>query len=208
MVKVKRFLILFCILLLASSCSNNSSLAIDKLNQKYDKKFVVKEEYPRKIGQDYFDLLVYPEDEPDLLFTASFDTKDEFFSDNYVEKHICKQISETIYDNLGVKDNIYIFTSAIGPQPVTNDIGQTIKEYADLDNKNKFKSSIFITNEFDGLYDREILFLNLGFLDISADIYVVEEKQLQEVKDFMLDNGNTKSMDYLDLIKDLTVRSV
>ncbi len=205
---MKRFLMLFCILLFTSSCSNNSSLAIDKLNQKYDENFVIKEEYPKKIGQDYFNLLVYPEGEPDLLFTASFDTKGESFSDNYVEKHICKQISETIYDNLGVKDNIYIFTLAKGPQPITDDIGQTIREYADLDNKNVFKSSIFVTNEFDELYDREILFSDLSFLDISADIYVVEDKQLQEVKDFMLDNGDTESLDYLKLIKDFTVKNV
>jgi len=205
---VKRFLILFCILLLASSCSNNSSLAIDKLNQKYDKNFIIKEEYPRKLGQDYFDLLVYPEDEPDLLFTVSFDTKGEDFSDNYVEKHICKQISEIIYDNLGVRDNIYIFTSAIGPQPITDNLDQTIEEYANLDNKNAFKSSIFVTNEFDELYDRGTLFSNLGFLDISADIYVVGDKQLQEVKDFMLDDGNVESLDYLNLIKNFPVRNV
>ena len=132
--------------------------ASERLSQKYNKDFVIKEVYNKKIGQSYYEVDAYPSGEPDILFRASIDTNDKYCSDNYVERYICKQISDEIHLNLGFADNIYVFTEGVGPQPKTDNVEQSIQEYANLDPLNKFRASIFVTDEIYGLYDSSTLF--------------------------------------------------
>lgn len=214
---MKRFFILIFILILliltrclifTNSNNNRADEACKKLSQRYNKDFTIKEVYPKKIGQKYYEVAAYPEDDPDVLFIASIDTNDDFFSDSYVERHICKQISKEIYTNLGLEDNIYIFTEALGTQPITYDLEQSIQEYVNLNQYNKFKASIFVTYETDDLYNSDILFSNLKYLDISAKIYIVNKEQLQEVKTFFSNHIHTNNLDYKTLVKDFTSRTV
>ena len=191
--------------------SNNSSEATQakvKLSQRYNKEFVIKKVYSKKIGQSYYEVDAYPQGEEETVFRASIDTKDEYFSDNYVERHICNKISKEIYNNLGGTDNTYIFTETIGPQPITDDIEQSISDYANLSSYSKFRTSIFVTSEISGMYDSSTLFSNLEYIDISAEVYIVNEKQLQEIKECLLNYGSTNDMEYRSLTQNLTSRSI
>lgn len=190
------------------SQNKKTTEASKKLKDRYNENFVIKKVYPQKIGQNYYEVLAYPEKRPDILFGATIDTKDENFSDNYVERHICEQISNKISANIALGDRGYIFTDAIGPQPITSDLEQSIQEYLELDSYNKFLSSIFITYDTYGVNDSSIVFSGLEYLDISAEIYTVSEKQLQEVKKYFSNNEKTDTQDYRALIKDFTHISI
>lgn len=173
--------------------------AAEKLSKKYNRNIVVKEVYSKKIGQAYYEVEAYPEGEPDVLFTATIDTNDEFFSDNYVERHICKQITKKIYENCGTEAGIYIFTEALGPQPITDDINQSIQDYARLDPLNKFKANIFVTSGADKYWSSSVLFSGLD-LNISAEIFTVNQEQLQTVKKYLLNHGETNTLEYKKII--------
>lgn len=187
--------------------SNNSlsEEAKEKLKERYNKDFTIIKVDPRGFGALYYRVDVYPNDDPDCVFSAYIDTKDENFSDDYVERYICKQIASQIYDNIDVGDDTFVHVVAEGPQPITSDLNQSIEEYSMLDGKNKFRASIFTTNAVDKLYDWNTLFANLEYLDIYAIVYEVNDyNRVQKIKKYFwrYPNGAT-DIDFQRSIKDI-----
>ena len=83
-----------------NSDTGRAKEATEKLSERYHKNIAILEIYPKKIGQAYYEVAAYAEDEPDIVFSAAIDTKDENFSDDYVERYICAQISKKIQENI------------------------------------------------------------------------------------------------------------
>lgn len=198
---------LICILLLATACGDRASIASARLSSKYNKNFVIKKVFPQKIGQEYYEVKAYPEDDPEVLFDAVIDTKDDNFSDNYVARVICKKITNEIYKNLNTTDNIYIFVDASGPQPYTDNPEISIYDYISLDSLNKIGISIFATKETDDLYNANILFSNIDYIDMSARVYIVNEEKLQEIKTYLSDSGKIDSY-FMELVEKVDFKTI
>lgn len=184
-----------------NSDTGRAKEATEKLSERYHKNIAILEIYPKKIGQAYYEVAAYAEDEPDIVFSAAIDTKDENFSDDYVERYICAQISKKIQENIGMQNNIYILTEAVGPQPITHDLNQTIQEYEKLDPLNKFRVSIFTASETSKNWSASTLFYGLG-IHISGEVFTVNQKQLQAVKAHLSKNPNTNDFEYQQMAKD------
>lgn len=207
---MKKILMLGMMLLLLTACGENrESEVISKLSNKYGKDFGVSKLYSVKFGQSYYNAIAYPLDDPNLKFDVSIDTKDENFSDEYAETYICKKISNVIENNLNLTGDYYIFTDGVGPQPYAENLVESIEEYYDLNHNNSFNVSLFTTEENDNLYDYDSLFAGLSYLDISADIYLVDQEQLNEIRDYHLKTGKGRTdFDFQQITKSYNVNRV
>lgn len=165
----------------------------EKLQQKYGEEFEVAKIYSRKIWKKYYEAKAYPKGNSDLKFDVSIDTDDENFSDEYAEKYICNKITDVIIDNASLSEDLYVFTEAVGPQPIVNTLPESIEEYFDLDKLNRFSTEIFVTEENADLYEASILFSNISYLNITAKVYIVNKKQLEDVKKYWIDNGKAST---------------
>ena len=153
----------------------------------------IKEIYPASLGGEYFTVLAAPASDPDLLFKADIDINDENFSDTYVTRLVCEQITDKISDNLDLDDDSYLFVHAMGAQPTSYDTSISIEEYVDCGGDD-YTLYLFVTNDeisdlvtatpymLDGLDDRMIGFLR---------VYIVDEEELSKIEKFMstLDDG-------------------
>jgi len=184
---------------------DRESRAKAALEQKYHREFEIIEVYPQKFGDLYYEVQACAVDEPEVRFTASVDTEDDMVSDTYVERRVCAAITQGMENNLDTLPGYYyLFTQAVGPQPITSDAEISIEGYAALDPYNRFQINLFAVPEeaspapFYASVSR--LFEGLEYLAGSARLYVVNAEQMQAVQDYLAINDKP-DMEYKQLTR-------
>lgn len=177
------------------SDTGKATRALSMLTEKYQEDFNIVEVYPQKIGEPYYDVRVYPVDDPEICFSATIDTEDENISDTYVERRVCSEISKMARRNLGaLSEQCYLFVHAIGPQPIVDDIDITVEDYAALDSYNRFQIELFVMsgktdadtiyNELSSLYD------GMSYLKGGVCLYVVDADHMEAVQEYFAVNDS------------------
>lgn len=179
------------------------SRAAEALAKKYNKEFEITRVYPQKFGDLYYEVQAYPEDEPQIRFSASVDTENDRISDTYVERLVCTAISRQAAENLdGLPGYYYLFARAMGPQPIADNAEITIREYAAIDPYNQFRIEVFVVPEkkdADAFYNSLAkIFKGLGYLNGSVRLFVVDEEQMESVQAFF-DEYDGITLDFLTL---------
>ena len=99
------------------------------LQDRYDEEFKIVETYPTFLGRGYYTVLAAPADFPDILFEASVDVDDDNFSDTYVERLMCGQLADKVFENLGLDStSSYLFVHSLDA-PVVYDTGISLADY-------------------------------------------------------------------------------
>lgn len=175
--------------------NNREEIAKTALQEKYQEEFEITDVFPYKLGQDYYRFQAYPVDDPNLLFRGSVQLEDHSLSDSYVERKVCKKIAEQVDKNLDMLPGYYyLFTHAMGPQPIANDKTISIKEYAELDPRNLFRVELFFQPQdaseeevFNALKDA---FKDLPDLRGEVRFYVVNHELMTEIQEYFLSNDD------------------
>jgi len=182
------------------------SRAANALARKYNKEFEITEVYPQKFGELYYEVQAYAVDAPQLRFTAAVDTEDDGVSDTYVERLVCAAISQRISENLdALPGYYYVETQAVGPQPITEDAGISIADYAALDQLNRFQVELFVVPEgkdaqtfYDSLSN---MFAGLDCLNGKVRLHVVRDEDMEAVQAYFEQNDKL-GLAYLELTED------
>jgi len=176
------------------------------LEQKYHKEFEITQVYPQKFGDLYYEVQAYAVDEPETRFTAAVDTEDDMVSDTYVERRVCGAITKSMEENMDELPGYYfLFTRAVGPQPITDDAEISIKDYAELDPYNRFQVDLFVApEEAEAAAFYQSLSKAFGGLEYIAGgvcLYVVNAEQMEAVQDYLALNDQP-DLEYKQLTKE------
>lgn len=167
--------------------ADKESRAKAALERKYHKEFEITQVYPQKFGELYYEVQAYAVENPQMRFAATIDTEDESISDTYVERCVCTAIARQTAENLDKLPGYYhVFVHAVGPQPVADDPGIGIRDYAQLDSYNRFLLHIYIKPEdadAASVYESlKSVFSGMDYLTGSVRLYVVNEEQMESVQ--------------------------
>lgn len=165
------------------------------LEMKYRKEFEITKIYSLKFDKGYYEVQAYMIGEPEIRFLAAVDMDNDRVSDSYVEKRICKMISQKIAENLdGLPGYYYLYTYALGPQPLSDDIDISIQDYVLLDSYNSFQIELFVSPEAadDKSMYRSIvkMFEGLKFLAVNVTLYFTNEEGITDIQAY-LEDGDT-----------------
>lgn len=115
-----------------AACSFTASKedrASQMLQDRYNEEFEIVETYPTFLGRGYYTVLAAPANSPDILFEASIDTDDDNFSDTYVERMMCGQLADKVFENLGLDNaSSYLFVHSLYA-PVVYDKEISLADY-------------------------------------------------------------------------------
>lgn len=210
--QIKSIVSLIIVLMLLSGCMASKPdrvfVAQECLKERYGKDFEIVEVYSQKVGQNYVEMVACPLDESNILFKVTIDIKDDRMSDSYVERSICNQISNIVESNISLNDvNYFVFTHAVGPQPITSDLSLSIQEYAELDEYNRFRVNLYIDKgnlNLDNLYDELFtIFNDLEYLKTSVKLYLVNIEILENVKNYFSSHDDIYG-NHSDIIRDVS----
>lgn len=167
--------------------AEKESRAKAALEQKYHKEFEITQVYPQKFGELYYEVQAYAAEDPQIRFTASVDTEGGGISDTYVERRVCAAIARQAAENLDQMPGYYfVFVHAVGPQPIADDPGIGIREYAEIDRYNRFQLHIYVKPEraeAAAVYGSlKRVFSEMEYLTGSVRLYVVNEEQMEAVQ--------------------------
>ncbi len=169
--------------------NDREEIAKTALQQKYQEEFEITDVFPYKLGQDYYRVQAYPVKDPNILFRGSIGIEDHSLSDNYVERTVCRKLQEQVDRNLDkLPGYYYLFTHAMGPQPVANDKTISVKEYSELDPNNLFRVELFFEPQdasdeavFNALKDA---FKDIPYLRGEVRFYVVNNDLMTEIQEY------------------------
>lgn len=176
------------------------------LEGKYNKEFEITEIYPQKFGDLYYSVQAYAVDDPELRFTADIDTEDEGVSDTYVERLICAELTRQAEKNLdGLPGYYYVFTHAIGPQPITDNAEISVEDYMALHPKNKFRFCLFFVPDNADASDvygcLEKMLAGLDYISGDIQLFLINEEKMAAVQEYFAYNDDFK-YGYSQLIED------
>lgn len=167
-------------------------LAEKLLNEKYNDEFVIEEVQSTNMFDEYYTVLAYQEDNPDLIFRAHVDNDGGGISDNYVNRLVCAQLSDAVARNLdSLKGIYYIYSSTLIDSLELNDPGMMLSEYIETHPKMKYNLYVFYSPD---IFDKENIYQGLTNickgLSISGNIYfyTMGESILKDVQDYLENN--------------------
>ncbi|MBO5144282.1 MAG: hypothetical protein J6C19_01950 [Lachnospiraceae bacterium] len=101
-----------------------------RLEDRYGISFQVERVISRNIFDGYYEVLAYPEDDPDMLVRASVDFEGEGESDDYAIKLLCRKISDRVARKMDNLNGTYLINT-VPALPVYGffDTNMTIEQY-------------------------------------------------------------------------------
>lgn len=167
--------------------------AIQLLNAKYNDSFEVEECQSKNSFEEYYTVIAYQKNNPDILFKAEVDYDGKKVSDNYVSKILCRKISDQIAKNLDdLKGIYYIYSEPMVELTVLDDTDITVEKYMEISPLNKFIVYLNYCPEGD---DAEDIFLALqgAFKDMECisgqiQLYIVDENMLMQIQNYLENN--------------------
>ncbi|MBO5159773.1 MAG: hypothetical protein J6B94_09350 [Lachnospiraceae bacterium] len=162
------------------------------LNEKYNDEFVVEDIQSASILDEYYTALAYQKDHPDTIFKVYVNNDGSGVSDNYVNRLVCAQLSDTVARNLDSLNGIYyIYSSTLIDSLELEDPYISLSEYVDTHPKMKYNIYVFYSPD---ISDKENLYQGLTSicqgLSISGNIYlyIMDDSVLKDVQDYLENN--------------------
>ena len=175
----------------AVSSERKARLAEQALENKYRESFGGCAVFGQKYGEYFYQVQAYPQNSPDLRFSAYVDLDGGGVKDTYVEKRVCSRISDQIMHNLDMLTGNYdVYVKGIGPQPSIDRPDIEVEEYIKLDSQNRF--AIYIFYSHDGAekvtVQKAIEHILKGLSVLPAGrikFFVMNDCVLQEVQEYL-----------------------
>lgn len=176
---------------------SDEAFAKKALEEKYGIPFEIEEIQQTHLFDEYFTVIAYPEDDPELLFQAHIDSDGENFSDNYVSRLISQNISEQIEENLDSLPGFYYVVAAeLSANERLSDSSISVSEYLESNPENDFNVYLFYcpdneNNEADipALYNGiSQMFNNLNGINGMVYLYIGEERFIKDVHEYSVEN--------------------
>jgi len=154
----------------------------------------------------HYDVTAYDTNLPKMVFKASIDTEDDLFSDNYVDRMVCRKITQKLEENMDdLPANHYIFSHTIGLQPFVDDPEISIEEYL----KQTYSDFIVVTEMYivPEALDAGKLYNSLkksyeGIECVNGNItvFILNQKQMDSIREY-LDTNDNLYFEYSKLIE-------
>jgi len=177
------------------------------LEQKYDEQFNVLECYGRMNFDGDYEVVAASQEHPDVLFEAKVLKKDLFLSDEYVTSRVCRSMEEQILQNLGdLPGYLFVKVQAISKSIDSDNADITMEEYLKLKDNNRFVVYLHYSptqKNVQKVYETmESIFCELGKINGTIQLYIVEENILKQVQEH-LDELPKIDEAYRDILKDI-----
>lgn len=179
-----------------ASPSQRKEQAAKLLHEKYQEEFEIISYKEARLFENYFTVMAYASEYPDLIFKASIDNDLKGVSDSYVTKRLCDRISDKISQNLGtLESEHYVFTEAMFSDSLVTDPEISLEAYVQAEPANKF--TIYLCLEQDGANAENIVsslaHMMDGISDISGSvsIYLADSSLMLEIQQYVTSHDNT-----------------
>lgn len=166
------------------------------LQEKYGETFEITAMRGSGFLGDYYSVIAYSDEYPDLLFSASVENDYKSISDTYVTKRLCSRISDKISQNMGMLNcNYYILTEAQISGTVVTDPEVTLDDYLKESPKNVFTVYVFLDEENANAQNIVSAFSNLlsGLPSLrgTMTLYLVDPELLGNIQEYLNTHDNT-----------------
>lgn len=182
------------------------------LQEKYKEDFQIVCYTEAKLFSDYYTVLAYAEEYPDLIFRASVDNKSGMVSDTYVTKRLCDRISDRISENIAaLKTEYYVFTEAMfGGTSITNP-NVSFDEYMEDGPGNEFTVHLCLGSDGADAQNITESFADMlnGFPEICGVvcIYLTDDPMMSEIREYTVSHDATYS-DFEDMTESVYLGAV
>ncbi len=184
-----------------SGCSSPSlrkKQAAEALQQKYGEEFEISAYKSEGLLDDYYTVIAYAAEYPDLPFKASVNTKTGNVSDAYVAKRLCDRISDKISLNLGsLETDYYVYTETMLDGTAVTDAMVTLEDFMKEGPGNRFTVYLFMNREGAAVQNIVSAFGNIlnDLTEMSGTVclYLADEEMLAGVQEYVTSHDNTHS---------------
>lgn len=179
------------------------------LTEKYNEQFEIVEVVSQRFGENYYDIVAYPESDPDIRFWASIDTGDDYFSDGYVQRCLCTRLADQIQQNLDEFPGYsYVYVTLPKIQPKVEDKDIRLEDYVKLYDGVMFHIYIHLCpNDMNdsGIFENLMKSLKgMEALDGLLYLYVEDEEMFAKVQSYFEEKVEP-DIDYTTLTEDCKI---
>lgn len=194
------------------SPSQRKRQAATALREKYGEVFEITAYKPEGFLDDYYVVIAYSEEYPNLPFQASVNIKSGNVSDSYVTKRLCDRISEKVSMNLGMLETEYfVFTEAMLDGTAVTDPEVTLKEYMKEGPGNRFTIYLCIDKERAAIGNIVSAIGNMlnDLTEMSGTLclYLGNQGMLSDIQEYVTSHDNTYS-EFDEMTEDAYIGSV
>lgn len=185
---------------------DDKQLALNKLEEKYNKSFVVEDIVEKNKYAGYYTCLAYDVEQSDIIFRVNVDVDGNGFSDNYSSKCVFRKISDAIGHNLDDLDGyFYIYSSPLVERTGINNPEMTAEEYLLKVPDGRINVYLLYAPEktnYKSLYSNLMnMYEGIGTVDGTLYLYITDEEGLNWAQDY-LESHDQIYDDYAKLMKD------
>ncbi|MCD7884797.1 MAG: hypothetical protein LUI87_14000 [Lachnospiraceae bacterium] len=167
--------------------------AEDLLREKYQEEFVVTSVKEGTIFLDYYTVVAYSRDYPELLFQASIENESGEISDSYVSKRVCDRLSQQVSLNLGnLESGYYVFTEVMLGDTLLTNPEVSLEDY--LAEYPSARFTIYLCIEEGGCSASNIVSAaahmldNLPAINGSIVLYLADAELMTKIQDYVASN--------------------
>lgn len=164
------------------------------LEKKYHQEFQIFQYEGKEWTANYYKVIAYSEEYPDILFEAQIKDDGSEIYDEYICARVCRKIETQMEEYLeGLQGYIQLKVLPLVKGIDSTDADMSIEEFMDADKKNRFAVYLCycpqiknIKNVYKSLYN---VFQQLDYMSGNIQLYVTDEKTLKEVQNYFDENA-------------------
>lgn len=172
--------------------------AVQMLNEKYNEEFQIERYLGQESMNDYYEVLAFSTEYPDILFEAKAARDGSFIMDEYVASRVCRKAEEQMEEQLGgLPGYIQLKVQAVSKSIDSAQADMSMQEFMSLKSNNRFAVYlIYSPAEIDSskVYQNLTgMFSGLECMSGNIQLYVTDEKVLKQTQEYL---GQRAKVDY------------
>lgn len=172
--------------------------AVQMLNEKYHEEFEIEKYLGQESMSDYYEVLAFSTEHPDILFEAKAAVDGSFITDEYVSSRVCRAAEEQIERNLGgLTGYLQVKVQAVSKSIDSVQADMSMQDFMSIKTKNRFAVYLIyypaeknIAQAYQALANT---FAGLECMSGNLKLYITNEKVLKQVQAYLTE---TAKVDY------------
>lgn len=186
--------------------------ALELLKEKYAEEFSVEQYMGREWVNDYYEVMAYPDENPELLFEAKVACDGSYIADEYISARVCRDTEEKILENLsGMKGYIQLKAWPTLKTVQTDMTAMDLGEFLTASPGNQFSVYLYycpVEKNTEETYKViQKAFTGLECMKGKLRLYIVEEEQLRQIQAYFSDNAKIYQ-EHEDILKECKCISI
>lgn len=173
-------------------------LSVRLLQEKYDEEFEIAKYLGRQSMNEYFQVVAFSKDYPELLFEAKVACDGSYVMDEYVASRVCHLAGERIEHNVGALPGyMQIKVEAVSKSIDSDKADMSVQEFMSVKTKNRFAVYLIYCpsgKDSEKTYQAIVsAFSGLECMSGNIQFYLTDEKILKQAQEYL---SETTNIDY------------